>query len=107
MSSSGVNYAAFAGALRAMLADPYPQTPAEQQGSGPEGTPLSAAEQVAEFDRLEAQAKAYRLAAAKAAFDQYKGGSLAPVFSGEASQKLLRLHMEELAFVYGDLVAHH
>jgi hypothetical protein len=70
------NYLAFTGAIRAMLALPYPAMPAEAPVSGPTGTPLTSGERVAEFDRLEAEAKAYREDAAKAAYDQYKSGTL-------------------------------
>jgi hypothetical protein len=73
--------------------------------TGPEGTALMAEQQVTEFDHLEGISSQYREAAAKIVFDQYKGGSLAPVISSEASLRLLRTQMEELAFLYDDLVS--
>ena len=94
------NYTAFAGSIRAMLALAYPTMPGQQPVSGPTGTPPSASERVAEFDRLEAQSKRYREDAARAAYNQYKGGTEAPVFASEAEQRLLRLHLQELAFIY-------
>jgi hypothetical protein len=94
------NYAAFAEAIRAMLALAYPTMPGEQPVSGPTGKPLTADERVKEFDKLEAESKAYRDDASKAAYDDYRGGSYAPVFEAEAEQKLLRLHLQEMAFIY-------
>jgi hypothetical protein len=105
MRKTEANYAAFAGAIRAMLGLSY--STATQPVSGPTGTPLTPEQRVAEFDRLEAESKAYRETAAKAAFDQYKGGTLAPVFSLEVAQKLLRLHLQEIAFLYGEELSNH
>lgn len=105
MRKTEADYAAFAGAIRAMLGLSY--STSTQPVSGPTGTPLTPEQRVAEFDRLEAESKAYREMAAKAAFDQYKGGTLAPVFSLEAAQKLLRLHLQEMAFLYGEELSNH
>jgi hypothetical protein len=107
MRKTELNYAAFASAIRAMLALADPAIPGQPPVSGPTGIPLTAEQRLAEFDRLEAESKAYREAAAKVAFDQYKGGTLAPVFSLEAAQKLLRLHLQEMAFVYGNELSNH
>lgn len=85
MDKTQGNYAAFVKAIR-------------QQLSG---------ERAAEFDQLESQSKQYRENASKAAFNEYAGGTLAPVFALEAEQKLLRLHMEEIAFVYGEQLSTH
>jgi hypothetical protein len=105
MRKTDASYAAFASAIRAMLGLSY--STSTQPSSGPTGIPLTPEQRVAEFDRLEAESKAYREAAAKVAFDQYKGGTLAPVFSLEAAQKLLRLHLQEMAFVYGNELSNH
>jgi hypothetical protein len=105
MRKTEANYAAFASAIRAMLDLSYAGS--AQPISGPTGIPLTPEQRVAEFDRLEAESKAYRESAVKAAFDQYKGGTLAPVFSLEAAQKLLRLHLQEMAFVYGNELSNH
>jgi hypothetical protein len=93
------NYAAFATAIRAMLALSYP-TQAGEPAALPETPPTG--ERAAEFDRLEAESKAYRDDAVKAARDQFTGGTLAPVFALEAAQKLLRLHLQEMGFIYGE-----
>ena len=107
MATTQENYARFAGALRKMLALAYPKMMGEPIPSGPTGTPPSAAESVAEFDGLEAEEKLYREHASTAAYHQFQGGTLAPVFAAEAAQKLMRLHMQELAFVYGELLLNH
>jgi|GEM_PF-2036399 len=101
------NYATFAGAIRAMLASPYPTMPGQQPVTGPTGTPPTASENVVEFDRLEAESKLYREHAVAAAHNQFKGGTEAPVFADEAEQKLLRLHFQEMAFVYGEELSNH
>lgn len=101
------NYSAFADAVRTMLALPYPTMVGEQPISGPTGKPLTSDERVTEFDKLEAESKAYRDDASKAAYDQYRGGTLAPVFALEAEQKLLRLHLKEIAFIYGEQLSSH
>ncbi len=94
------NYAAVTTALRALLGLEHPTMPGEQPAFGPTGTPPTSQQRVAEFDRLEAASAAYRKLAATAAYNEYKGGSLAPVFAAQAEQRLTRSHLEELAFVY-------
>jgi hypothetical protein len=94
------NYTAFVNAIRAMLTLAPPAMSGEVASPGPTGMPLTANERVAEFDQLEAQSKRYREDAARAAYNQYKGGTHAPVFEAEAEQRLLRLHLQELAFIY-------
>jgi hypothetical protein len=101
------NYAAFAGAIRAMLALPYPAMPGQPPFNGPTGAPPTPNELVAEFDQLEAESQRYREDAAKAAYNQFKGGTAAPVFALEADQRLLRLHLREFAFVYGEELSNH
>jgi hypothetical protein len=90
-----------------MLALAYPTMPGDQPVSGPTGTPLTSTERVTEFDQLEAQSKRFRDDGVRAAYDQYKGGTLAPVFAAEAGQRLLRLHLQELAFIYGEELSNH
>jgi hypothetical protein len=101
------NYVTFTGALRSLLALPYPTMPGEKFVPGLEGTPPTAAQSVANFDKLESESKLYRENAASIAFEQYQGGTLAPVFEMESILKLTRLHMQELAFVYGELLSTH
>lgn len=107
IAKSQANYDAFARAIRAMLALPDPTMPGQQQLFWINGTPPTASENVAEFDRLEAESKRYREHAATAAYNQYKGGSLAPVSALEAEQRLLRLHLKEMAFIYGEELSNH
>jgi hypothetical protein len=90
-----------------MLSLSYPTMPGALPTLGPTGTPPTAAESVAEFDRLEAESSQYRQHAVTAAYNQFKGGSEAPVFAQEAEQRLLRLHLQALAFVYGELLSNH
>ncbi|HTC74744.1 MAG TPA: hypothetical protein VK684_04165 [Edaphobacter sp.] len=94
------NYLTFVSSIRAMLALAHPTMPGEQPGSGPTAIPPSASERVAEFEQLEVHSKQYRGEATRAAYNQYKGGTLAPVFAAQATQRLLRLHIQELAFIY-------
>jgi hypothetical protein len=99
------NYALFAGAIRAMLALVVPTTPGEAPYIGPTGMSPTATEDVTEFDQLEAESKQYREHAAGAAFNQYKGGTEAPVAQAMAEQRLLRLHFQEIAFIYEGLLS--
>jgi hypothetical protein len=97
------NYSTFADAIRELLAlrDPASVQPA---ASGPTGTPLSAEELTREFDNLQSAWQQYRTLGSGAAYDQYKGGTEAPVFSAEADQELLRAHMRELSVIYDGLL---
>lgn len=97
------NYKAFTGAIRAILALKAPQIgPANV--SGPTGSPLTSEELVKEFDRLESAWQQYRDLVPGTAYDQYKGGTLAPVFDGESSQMIVRSHMRELNKLYGGAI---
>jgi hypothetical protein len=107
MKAAQEEYAAFTSALRSLLGLAYPEMPGEQSMAGPTGIPPSTNERVAEFDRLESQSKAYRQTASRAAYNQFKGGTEAPVFEMETDLRLLRLHLEELSFIYGFMLENH
>src|ERR1019366_7075717 len=96
-------YAIFAGAIRAMLALSVPTMPGEPPSIGPTGASPTATEDANEFDQLEAESKQYRDHAAAAVYNQYWGGTEAPV--AEAQQRLLRLHFQEVAFIYESLLS--
>ncbi len=101
------NYSVFTSSLRSMLGLSLPVMPDEPPSTGPTGKPLTSAERVREFDNLEALSKTYRTQAADAAYDEFKGGTLAPVFSLETGQKLLRSHLKELSFIYDNELSNH
>ena len=90
------NYATFTGAIREILALVDPDSPE----SGPTGMPPMADESVQEFDALQSTWEQYRKIATDAAYDEYKGGTYAPVFDEEVDQKLIRAHMRELDYIY-------
>jgi hypothetical protein len=97
------NYAAFTTAIRDILALKAPQFgsgPATGPPTGPTGTPLTSDELVKEFDALQSAWQQYYGLISKTAYDQYKGGTLAPVFDGECSQMIVRSHMRELYMMY-------
>lgn len=97
------NYTAFTSSIRAILALKAPQIgPAPV--SGPTGTPLTSEELVKEFDKLESAWQQYRDLVPGTAYDQYKGGTLAPVFDGECGQQVVRSHMRELNQIYGGAI---
>jgi hypothetical protein len=94
------NYEAFIGAIRDLLALKAPQI-GPGSTSGPTGMPVSSDEQVKEFDTLQSAWQQYRDLVPKTAYDQFKGGTLAPVFDGECSQMIVRSHMRDLNKIYG------
>jgi hypothetical protein len=99
------NYSAFTGAIRELLGLTYPES-AQPDASGPTGTPPNAEERTREFDNLQAAWQQYLKIGTTTAYDQYKGGTHAPVFSVEAKQELVRSHMRELSFIYDGLLKH-
>jgi hypothetical protein len=100
MNLTAGNYTAFTSAIRQLLAEKPPQI-GPSPGPGPTGTPPSSDEQVKEFDDLQASWQRYRNAVPTVGYNQYKGGTLAPVFSGECGQMIIRSHMRELYMIYG------
>jgi hypothetical protein len=101
LTSAGATYAAFTSDLRSILALAYPTMPGEKPAFGPTGFPQTSTDAVAEFEQLESQSKAYRKAATTAAWNRCKGGTEAPLCGLEAAVRLLRVHLEELKFIYG------
>jgi hypothetical protein len=101
LKSANDNYATFTSDLRSILALAYPTMPGEKPILGPTASPQTSNEAVSEFEQLESQSKAYRKAASTAAWNEFKGGTEAPVFGLEAAFKLLQIHLEELKFIYG------
>lgn len=97
----------FLAGIRTLLNDPAPRFPGELPEVGPTGTPPTAAEAVAELNRMEAQWQLWRKGARTAAFQQGQGGTIAPILELEADQHLLRSHMQDLAVVYANLLADH
>jgi hypothetical protein len=97
------NYTEFTDAIREILTLKGPQFgsgPTTGPATGPTGTPLTSDELVKGFDTLESAWQEYRGLVPKTAYDQYKGGTLAPVFGGECSQMIVRSHMRELYMIY-------
>jgi uncharacterized protein YecT (DUF1311 family) len=97
------NYSAFTKAIRELLSLAYPATD-QPPASGPTGMPLDAEGLTRELDSLQAAWQQYRMVVKTAAYDQYKGGTLAPVSSMEADLELVRSHMQELNFIYDGLL---
>lgn len=100
---TGANYSAFTSAIRSLLAlEPPHIGPAP--GPGPTGTPLSPDDEAKEFDNLQSAWQQYRRGVPGTCYDQFKGGTLAPVFSGECGQMIIRSHMRELYTIYGGAI---
>lgn len=97
------NYSTFTEAIRELLVLPNPQSD-QPAASAPTGTPKSAEELTREFDDLQSAWQQYRKLGTAAAYDQYKGGTGAPVFSIETDQELVRSHMRELNTIYDGLL---
>jgi uncharacterized protein YecT (DUF1311 family) len=97
------NYSAFTGAIRELLSLDYPSSDPSAT-PGPTGTPLSAGTLANEFDALQNAWEQYRKLGTATAYDQYKGGSIAPVVSAEVNQELVLSHMRELNSIYEGLL---
>ncbi|HEY4838484.1 MAG TPA: hypothetical protein VIH72_07760 [Candidatus Acidoferrales bacterium] len=93
------NYSEFTGGIRELLSLGYPET-AEPAAAGPTGTPPTTEDLVKEFDALQSTWQQYRKIGTTAAYNQYKGGSIAPVSSAMMGQELVRSHMRELSSIY-------
>jgi len=98
------NYTAFTTAIRAILALRAPTFPGEYANvAGMTGQSPTSEEDVKEFDTLESLWRKYLDRATSAAFDQFKGGTLAPSFEVQCRRDLMRSHMHELHLIYGEL----
>jgi uncharacterized protein YecT (DUF1311 family) len=93
------NYSAFSGAIRELLSLSYPEFPQPAASVPTEAAP-NAEDLVKEFDALQNAWQQYRKIGTSAAYNQFKGGTLAPVSSAMISQELVRSHMRELSSVY-------
>lgn len=71
------------------------------RSSGSTGTPQSRDEFSKEFDDVEAKWGSYKTAMCRAAFDESKGGTIAPSQSSRCELQLMRSHMRELGGVLG------
>jgi uncharacterized protein YecT (DUF1311 family) len=93
------NYSAFTGAIRELLSLSYPEF-SEPAASVPTEAPANTEDLVKEFDALQTAWQQYRKIGTSAAYNQYKGGTFAPVASATMNQKLVRSHMRELSSIY-------
>ena len=103
---TSANYAAMVANLRALLALKSPYSD-DQPMLGPSGYSLTSAEQTAEFDQMQQAWESYRKIAASVAFDQFKGGTEAPVSGALSALMLVRSHMRELASLYDFALGNH
>jgi uncharacterized protein YecT (DUF1311 family) len=93
------NYSAFTGAIRELLSLSYAEFSGPAASVPTEGPP-NAEDLAKEFDALQTAWQQYRKIGTDAAYNQYKGGTMAPVASAMTSQKLVRSHMRELSSIY-------
>ena len=100
-----VNYEAMTRSLRALLA--LADADAPTTVIGPTGKALTPAQQAAEFDVLQQKWEVYRKTVESAAYDQFKGGTEAPVSNALADQMVVRSHMKELASIYDFILGNH
>jgi uncharacterized protein YecT (DUF1311 family) len=97
LEKTTANYQSYVGALRSVQGL---KTPGETFEKGPSGKPLSEEERVTEFDGVEATWQAYQKAQCTAAYDAYKGGTIAPIMELTCHVRLIRDHMHELEDIY-------
>lgn len=103
--STLTNYQSFSGALRSLLGQKNPLMGSGDM-IGPTGKPLTAEQMTKEFDQVEADWESYRKAQCSAAYDFFKGGTIAPSMGGLCELKLIRSRMTDLNYIY-DMPLHH
>jgi hypothetical protein len=96
------NFEIYLRATRALLALKNPGESAGPPVNGPTGTPLTREQQRQQLDNVEAAWHDYSKSACDAAYDLYKGGSIAPVIEIDCQQRLLRSHLRDLEALYGN-----
>jgi len=101
IGATRANYKAYMGVLRSML-----EARGDNDLTGPTGKPLSGAALVKQFDEVAAMWETYRQAQCSAAFDNYKGGTLASTMEARCELLLLRSHMRDVDRIYYDLLHH-
>lgn len=107
IQTAEANFKAFSGAIRALLGQKYPMMGASARDMiGPTGKPLTAEQMTKEFDQAEANWEAYRKTQCGAAYDLFKGGTIAPVMGARCDLTLIRSRMADLNSVY-DMTLHH
>jgi predicted aminopeptidase len=99
------NYEAMTRSLRALLA--LSDADAVTATAGPTGKALTPAQQAAEFDGLQQNWDVYRKTVQSAAYDQFEGGTEAPISNALADQMVMRSHMKELASIYDFILGNH
>lgn len=100
------DYKSLSGAIRALLGQKNPFFANTDPLVGPSGKPLSTADLVKGFDQAEAEWQAYRKTQCRAAYDLFKGGTIAPVMAGRCELRLIRSRMADLNSIY-DMTLHH
>lgn len=100
IDTTTANYQAYAGALRSLLGLRPPGSDGIDEVSGPTGRPLTAEERVKEFDTVEAAWETFRKAQCAAAYNEYRGGTIAPSMEGVCTLRLMRGRMRDLDSIY-------
>lgn len=104
--AAGEDYKSFSGAIRALLGQKNPFAANTEAFAGPTGKSLSSESLVKEFDQTEAEWETYRKTQCSAAYDLFKGGTIAPVMEGSCDLTLIRSRMADLNSIY-DMTLHH
>jgi len=97
MEMTAANYNAYVGAVRSAQGL---KNPGSDAASGPSSKPLSKKHLVKDFDEVEIAWQAFHKAQCSAAYDAYKGGTIAPTMSLTCHLELMRNHMRELEDIY-------
>lgn len=106
IKDSEANYQSFSGAIRALLGQKNPLVTNTEAFVGPSGKPLSAESLVKEFDQAETAWQTYRKTQCSAAYDLFKGGSIAPVMEEICELGLIRSRMTDLNSIYDMTLRH-
>ncbi len=103
IETTNANYQDYLSALRSLLGLKGPWGPPP---SGPTGKPLSEEETVKQFDEVETLWQKYHKSQASAVYDDYRGGTIAPIMAGICDLQLTRNHMRELDSIYDPMLWH-
>jgi uncharacterized protein YecT (DUF1311 family) len=106
VSTTDGNYQAYAGAIRAMLAQKNPYDNGTDPAAGPTGKPATQQENLRRFDEMQSAWERYRNALYSGVDGLYRGGTIVNIEVSTCHLMMMRSHLRELAATYGEYLSH-